>query len=77
MRHHQIENLEWREMVWQRQFRMETLWEALTHLSALTPRGTVILECRGSRGHVTHLLGADRIHIGRIEQMFCAHGDIQ
>ena len=77
MRNHQIENLEWREMVWQRPFQMETLWETLTHLSALTPRGAVILECRGRDGHVTHLLGADRIHIGRIEQTFRAHGDIQ
>lgn len=77
MRKHQIENLEWKEMVWQRPFEMESLWNSLTHLSALTPRGAIVLECRGVNGHVTHLLGADRIHIGRIEQVFRAHGDIQ
>ena len=61
MRKHQIENLIWREMVWQRPFRLETVWEVLTHLSAMTPRGAVIWECRGSNGSVAHLLGADQI----------------
>lgn len=77
MRKHQIENLIWREMVWQRPFRLETVWEVLTHLSAMTPRGAVIWECRGSNGSVAHLLGADRIYIGKIEQAFRAHGDVQ
>jgi Type IV secretory pathway, VirD4 components len=77
MRKHQIENLIWREMVWQRPFRLETVWEVLTHLSAMTPRGAVIWECRGSNGNVAHLLGADRIYIGKIEQAFRAHGDVQ
>ena len=74
---HRIENLELREMVWSRPFMMETLWDALTNLSTLTPRGAVILECRGIEGHVTYLLGADRVHIGRIEQVFHAHGDVR
>ena len=77
MRKHQIENLIWREMVWQRPFRLETVWEVLTHLSAMAPRGAVIWECRGSNGDVAHLLGADRIYIGKIEQAFRAHGDVQ
>ena len=77
MRKHQIENLIWREMVWQRPFRLETVWEVLTHLSAMTPRGAVIWECRGSNGSVAHLLGANRMYIGKIEQAFRAHGDVQ
>lgn len=77
MRKHQIENLIWREMVWQRPFRLETVWEVLTHLSAMTPRGAVIWECRGSNGNIAHLLGADRMHIGKFEQVFRAHGDVQ
>lgn len=77
MRKHQIENLIWREMVWQRPFRLETVWEVLTHLSAMTPRGAVIWECRGSSGNAAHLLGASRTHIGKIEQAFRAHGDVQ
>lgn len=77
MRKHQIENLTWREVVWQRPFRLETVWEVLTHLSALTPRGAVIWECRGSSGSVTHLLGADQMYIGKIEQTLHVHGDVQ
>ena len=64
-------------MVWQRPFDLEAVWDALTHLSALTPRGAVVLECRGHSGHVTYLLGADRIHIRKVEQVFRAHGDMQ
>ena len=77
MRKHQIENIAWREMVWQRPFSLDSVWDALTHLSALTPRGAVIWECRGSGGQAAYLLGASRIHIGKIEQVFRAHGDIQ
>lgn len=77
MRKHQIENLIWREMVWQRPFDLETVWEILTHLSAMTPRGALIWECRGSNGNVAHLLGADRLFIGKIEQTFRAHGDVR
>ena len=63
--------------MWQRPFRLETVWEVLTHLSAMTPRGAVIWECRGSNGNIAHLLGADRMHIGKFEQVFRAHGDVQ
>ena len=77
MRKHQIENIAWREMVWQRPFSLDSVWDALTHLSALAPRGAVVWECRGSGGQAAYLLGASRIHIGKIEQAFRAHGDIQ
>lgn len=77
MRKHQIENIAWREMVWQRPFSLDSVLEALTHLSALAPRGAVIWECRGSAGQTAYLLGASRIHISKIEQAFHAHGDIQ
>lgn len=77
MRKHQIQNLVWREVVWQRQFELETVWEAFSHLAALSPRGAVIWESRGKDGHVTHLLGADQKYIGSIEETFRAHGDIR
>ncbi len=77
MRKHCIENICWLEVSWQRPFNIEDVWEALTHLSALSPRGAVIWECRGKNGRVTHLLGADRMFIGKIAQVLRAHGDIQ
>lgn len=77
MTKHQIENLCWREVSWKRPFSMENVWNALSNISTLSPRGAVIWECRGKDGRVTHLLGADRMYIGKIEQTFRAHGDIQ
>lgn len=77
MSKHQIEHICWREVNWQRPFDLESVWDALTNLSTLSPRGAVIWECRGRDGQVTHLLGADRIYIGKIEETLRAHGDIQ
>lgn len=77
MSKHQINHICWLEVNWQRPFDLETVWEALTHLSALSPRGAVIWEVRGANGRVTHLFGADRMHIGKIAQVFQAHGNIQ
>ena len=77
MTKHQIEHICWKEVSWQRPFDLEDVWEALTHLSALSPRGAVIWECRCKNGRVTHLLGADRMYIGKIEQALRAHRDIQ
>ena len=77
MTKHQIEHICWLEVSWERPFIVEDVFEALTHLSSLSPRGAVIWECRGKDGRVTHLLGADRRYIGKIAQAFRAHGDIQ
>ena len=77
MRKHKIENICWREAVWQRPVRLEEVWEALCHLAALTPRGTVVWEARSRDGRVRYLLGADKKHISSIEEAFKAHGDIR
>lgn len=77
MRKHKIENLTWKEVVWQRQFDLGTVWEAFSHLAALSPRGAVIWETRGKNGQITHLLGAGRKYIRSIEEALRAHGDIQ
>lgn len=77
MTKHTIEHICWLEVSWQRPFTVDAVWEALTHLSSLSPRGAVIWECRGKDGHIAHLLGADRRYIGKIARAFRAHGDIQ
>lgn len=74
MRKHQIENICWEELSWQRDFTIEAVWEVLSHLAALSPRGAVIWEARGKNGRVRHLLGADRAYIGSIMEVFKAHG---
>ena len=67
----------WQEVSWQRQFMPETVQELLTHLAALIPRGPVLWEVRGNREKVRYFLGADRHHMGRIQAVFNAHGDVR
>lgn len=74
---HQIENLCWREMLWQRPYKIENIWEILSHLAALSPRGAVVWEVRSRNGTVCYLLGAAARYIGNIEEAIKAHGDIQ
>lgn len=74
---HQIENLCWREMFWQRPYKVENIWEMLSHLAALSPRGAVIWEVRSKNGKVSYLLGAAARYIKNIEEAIKAHGDIQ
>ncbi len=76
MRKHQIEHIKWLEVSWQRPYKLADIFETLMHLAALTPRGAVVWEIRGHNGHVTHLLGADRNYIGKIKEVFQAHGDV-
>ena len=77
MSKHKIEHICWLEVNWQRPFDMEDVWNVLNGLSTLSPRGAVVWEVRGADGHITHLLGADRVYINKIAQVFRAHGDIQ
>lgn len=73
----QIQNLCWREMLWQRPYKVENIWEMLSHLAALSPRGAVIWEVRSRNGNVSYLLGAAGRYIKNIEEAIKAHGDIQ
>ena len=77
MRKHKIEQIQWLEVMIQRPYQLETVWETLTHLSTLSSRGAVVWEVRGHNGHVTHLLGADKLYINKIKEVFRAHGDVQ
>lgn len=77
MRKHKIENLCWKEVHWQREFPLEAVWETLSHLAAVSPRGAVIWEIRGKEGRVCHLLGADQKYITHVANVFQTHGDIQ
>lgn len=74
---HPIEGLVWRELVWARPYKIETVWETLSHLAALSPRGAVIWEVHSRNGKVCYLLGAAKRYIRNIEEAIKAHGDIQ
>lgn len=77
MNRHQIENICWREVDWQRPFELEAIIDVLTQLSAYAPRGAVIWEARGGNGKIRYLLGAERMYIDKIENIFLAHGNVQ
>ena len=73
----QIENIIWKETVWTRPYKIETVWETFSHLAALSPRGAVIWEVRSRNGQASYLLGAARAYIKNIEEAVQAHGDIK
>lgn len=74
---HQIEQICWRQVIWARPYKIETVWELLSHLASLSPRGAVVWEVRGRNGQVSYLLGAAAKYIKNIEEAAKAHGDIQ
>lgn len=73
----QIEEIRWREVVFQRPFEIDLVFEILTHLASVSPRGAVVWEARGSNGIVRYLLGAERKHMRKLEETFRAHGNIR
>lgn len=77
MRHHCIEHIIWNEVVWQRPFELEAVWNVLTHLACHNPRGAVVWEVRGNQNGVRYLLGADQAYIEKIKDIFHAHGNVQ
>ena len=74
---HQIEDLVFKEIVWMRPYKTETVREVLSHLAALSPRGAVIWEVRSQNGKVSYLIGAAARYIKNIEEAIKAHGNIQ
>lgn len=73
----QIENIIWKEMVWARPCKIETVWETFSHLASLSPRGAVIWEVRSRNGQASYLIGAAARYIKNIEEAVQAHGDIK
>lgn len=74
---HQIEDINWRKVLWTRPYKIETIWEMLAHLAATSPRGAVVWEVRSKNGQVNYLLGAAGRYIRNVEEAIKAHGDIQ
>lgn len=77
MRKQQLSDIVWREVRWQRPYKLETVWEVLSHLASTVPRRAVVWEARGKSGQVTYLLGTSQMYTGKIQSVFHAHGDIQ
>ena len=69
--------LVWREVVLQRPYEMETLWEVLTHLASLTSRGQLVWEARCKNGKIRYLLGTPKWSAERVQEAFKAHVSAQ
>lgn len=78
MTKHQIEQICWKQVIWARPYKIESVWEILSHLAALSPRGAVVIwEIRSKNGQIHYLLGADKRYITDIEKAVKAHGSIE
>ena len=73
----QIKEICWREVIWHRPFELETIYELLSHLASLIPRGPIIWEARAYDGQVRYLLGAEQHYTHEIQDVFRAHGRVQ
>ena len=70
-------DLVWREVVIQRPYELETLWNLLTHLASLTSRGPIVWEARARNGQMRYLLGVPRWSNSRVQEVFAAHSHAQ
>ncbi len=77
MAKHSINKIAWREVVWQRPYELDQIYELLAHLAVVTPRGSIVWESRSHGGYVKHYVGADTRYINKIENLIKVHGDIQ
>ena len=76
MAKHSIDNIEWREVAWQRPFNEDNVYEMLTHLATIEGRGPIIWESRSHKGYVKNIIGADRKYMNKIAEAIKIHGDI-
>jgi hypothetical protein len=72
-----FDELTWREVVWQRPFKLEAVQEMLVHLASLNTRGAIVWEVRGNCERVRYLLGCEKTHGSKIRQSMLPHGKIQ
>ena len=72
-----INDYHWSAVTIQRPYEPETVCDILTHLASLTSRGPVVWEARCRGGKVRFLLGTTKKSVGRVQEVFKAHADVQ
>lgn len=74
---HFTHGIHFSEIVMERPFELDVLWDILTHLATLTSRGPVIWETRVKEGKVHYLLGTTKKSKGKVHGVFMAHNKVQ
>ena len=67
----------WREVSIQRPYESEVLWDILTHIASLTSRGPLVWEARCRSGKMRYIIGTPKWSVSRIQEVFCAHTNVQ
>ncbi len=70
-------NYVWQEVSVQRPYEIETLWDILTHLAALTSRGQIAWEARCKNGKMRYLIGTPNWSVHRVQEVFKSHASVQ
>lgn len=67
----------WREVSIQRPYESEVLWDILTHIASLTSRGPLVWEARCKNSKMRYIIGTPKWSVSRIQEVFCAHTNVQ
>lgn len=67
----------WREVSIQRPYESEVLWDILTHIASLTSRGPLVWEARCKSSKMRYIIGTPKWSVSRIQEVFCAHTNVQ
>ncbi len=68
--------LVWREVIWHRPFTIDSVYEAFTHIAALSSRSYIVWEARCRGGQMRYFIGTGRKSVSRVQEAFRAHGDV-
>lgn len=65
------------EVFMQRPYEAETLHSILTNIATLSSRGAIVWEVRCKNCKVRYLLGTPKKSIGKVQEVFSAHSEVQ
>ena len=72
-----MQEFEWFGFEWQRPIELTDIYEMLSHLSALTPRGYLAFEARSRDGKIFYSIGTNPQYSGKIKELIKAHGKVE
>lgn len=58
-------------------YEIEVLWDILTHIASLTSRGPLVWEARCKNSKMRYIIGTPKWSVSRIQEVLCAHTNVQ